>query len=201
MSKEVENVTTPVGDLEWIFITGKGKKDQQGNDRFVASVVLDKDSVLCKEFINDIDSFWDTNKPKKVKEAKSRGYRHLQDEENNDTGRISFNFWTGTTFQDGQAKEIKVFNAKGAEVALGTKKIGNGSRGRIKGAMGIYDTGPGACGVTLYLNGIQLTKFIEFTGGVSFDEVEDGDEDFEGFDEDGMNAINSDTSEESVPRL
>lgn len=200
MSKEVENITTPVGDLEWLFITGKGKKDQQGNDRFVASVVLDKDSVFCKDLISDIDAFWEANKPKKVKEPKSRGYRELQDEEGNDTGRISFNFWTGTVFQDGQVKEIKVFNSKGAEVSLGSKKIGNGSRGRIKGAMGIYDTGPGACGVTLYLNGIQLTKFVEFTGGVSFDEVEDGDEDFESFDQDGMDAINTNDGE-PLPRL
>ena len=203
MSKEAENVTSPVGDLEWLFITGKGKKDQNDNDRFVASVVLDKDNILCKDFISDIEIFWETNKPKKVKTPKSLGFRELEDEENNPTGRISFNFWTGTVFPDGQAKIVKVFNAKGAEVALGNKKIGNGSRGRIKGAMGIYDNGPGAVGVTLYLNGIQLTKFVEFTGGVSFDEVEDGDEDFEGFNEDGMDAINTSIQpdSESVPRL
>ena len=198
---EVLNVTTPVGDLEWLFITGKGKKDQNDNDRFVASVVFDSDNSLAKELVSDINIFWETNKPKKAKEPKSLGFRELTDDEGNKTGRISFNFWTGTVFPDGSAKIVKVFNAKGAEVALGNKKIGNGSRGRIKGAMGVYDNGPGAIGVTLYLNGIQLTKFIEFTGGVSFDEVEDGDEDFEGFDEDGMHAISEDQEGESVPRL
>lgn len=200
MSKVVENITTPVGDLEWIFITGKGKKDPNDKDRFVASVVLDKDSVLCKELISDIETFWADNKPKKANKPKSLGFRELEDEEDNPTGRISFNFWTGIVFQDGTRKVVQVFNAKGAEVALGSKRIGNGSRGRIKGAMGIYDTGPGAVGVTLYLNGIQLTKFVEFIGGVTFDKVDDGDEDFEGFD-DEMLPTQDDTEGESVPRL
>ena len=189
-------------DLEWIFITGNGKKDLQGNDRFVASLVLPSDSEDCIKFTAAIDAFWEENKPKGAK-IKSLGYKALEDENNELTGRTSINFWTGTAFPTGDAKVIKVFNAKGAEVSLGSKKIGNGSRGRIKGAMAIYDNGPAARGVTLYLNGIQLTKFVEFTGGVSFDEVDDGEDGFEGFDEDGMDAIADTESDNPTaqPRL
>ena len=196
--------TSPLGDLEWIFITGKGKKDLSGNDRFVASLVLNHDTDQCKELIETIEEFWNENKPKKAKDAKSTGFKILEDEKGEPTGRVSFNFWTGIVFPDGSPKVVKVFNAKGAEVALGEKKIGNGSRGRIKGAMGIYDNGPAAKGVTLYLNGIQLTKFVPFTGGVSFDAVEDEDGDgFEGIDDDEhMNAVDdTEGNSEAKPRL
>ena len=197
---EVENVQTPVGDLEWVFITGRGKKDLNDNDRFVASVVLPSDSPECEAFIAKINDFWDENKPKGAK-IKSLGYKVLEDENNEPTGRTSFNFWTGITFPTGDPKVVKVFTAKGAEVALGTKKIGNGSRGRIKGAMAIYDNGPAARGVTLYLNGLQLTKFVEFTGGVDFDEVDDGDDAFEGFDN-GMDALETESENPTAqPRL
>lgn len=197
---EAQNVQTPVGDLEWVFITGKGKKDLNDNDRFVASLVVPTDSDECIAFKEQIEEYWAENKPKGAK-LKSLGFKELEDENGKTTGRTSFNFWTGIVFPTGDPKKVKVFNAKGAEVSLGDKKIGNGSKGRIKGAMGIYDNGPAARGVTLYLNGIQLTKFVPFEGGVSFDEVEDaGDDAFEGF-EDGMDALPEETNPEAQPRL
>jgi len=197
-----ENIQSPVGDLEWVFITGKGKKDLNDNDRFVASVVLDEDSDACKAFMEKIENFWEENKPKGSKDPKSLGFKILEDDEGNSTGRVSFNFWTGTVFPDGSAKVVKTFNAKGAEVSLGNKKIGNGSRGRIGGAMGIYDNGKAARGVTLYLNSIQLSKFKEFTGGDNFDAIdEDEDDAFEGVDD--MGAIPDESSAETPvkPRL
>ena len=198
----VENITSPVGELQWIFITGKGKKDLQGNDRFVASLVLPTDSDECKAFTGEINDFWEENKPKGGK-VKSLGFKETEDENGKPTGFTSFNFWTGTQYPDESDKVVKTFTAKGAEVTLGSKKIGNGSRGRIKGAMAIYDQGVAARGVTLYLNGIQLTKFIEFKGGVDFDAVEDEDGGtFEGFDdEDSMNAVTESENPAPQPRL
>ena len=199
----VENVQTPVGTLEWVFITGKGKKDLQDNDRFVAAVVFPTDSDECKILEEQIKEFWEENKPKGAK-LKSLGITALKDENDALTGRTSFNFWTGTEFPDGSAKIIKVFTAKGNEVSLGSKKIGNGSRGRIKGAMGIYDQGPAARGVTLYLNGIQLSKFIPFDGGVDFDEMEGEEDGFDGFEDDGMGALAPESESENPapqPRL
>ena len=181
---------TPVGELQWIFITGKGKKDLNGNDRFVASVVVDSTSESGKAMIAQIDTYWEDNKPKGTKKCKSLGYKMLVDENDEETGMVSFNFWTGITFPDGSAKVIKTFNAKGAEVSLGSKKIGNGSRGKVGGAMAVYDNGVAARGVTLYLNSIQLSKFVEFTGSDSYDELEDEDgEGFTGVDDDGMEAM------------
>ena len=198
---ETQVIQTPVGDLEWIFITGQGKKDPKGNSRFTASVVYNTKSQQCKDAIALIKAFWDENKPGQAKKPKSLGYRELEDEAGNKTGRTSFNFWTGITFQDGTDKKVQVFNAKGAEVSLGSKRVGNGSVGRIKGAMGIYKVKEmNDWGVTLYLNGVQLQKFVEFTGGVAFDEMDDaGEDDFLGFD-DGMDGL-EDTTPEAVPNL
>ena len=55
---EAQNVQSPIGDLEWVFITGNGKKDPQGNDRFVASLVLPTDSDECTAFKAEIDTYW-----------------------------------------------------------------------------------------------------------------------------------------------
>jgi len=194
---------TQVGELQWVFITGKGKKDLNDNDRFVASVVMDADTAKAEKMIADIDAFWAENKPKDVKKAKSLGYKMLVDEEENETGKVSFNFWTGITYPDGSAKVIKTFNAKGAEVSLGSKKIGNGSRGVIGGAMAIYANGKAASGVTLYLNSIQLAKFVEFTGTDSFDALDEDEADFDGVDDDGMGALTEEeqSSDTPPPRL
>ena len=101
------------------------------------------------------------------------------------TGNTVFQFKTGTKFKDGAPKIIKTFNSKGAEVALGDKKIGNGSRGRIQGSMGIYEvkSKQGAtmgAGVTLYLDGIQISKFVQWVGGPQFDAIEGEEDTFEG---------------------
>ena len=199
---EALNFVTPVGDLEWIFITGTGKKDLNDNDRFTADVVLDSDSDECKLLISQIEEYWEENKPKNAKSAKSLGFKPRLDPEGNETGRTAFTFWTGTIYPDtGDPKIIKVFNAKGAEVSLGDKKIGNGSRGRINGAMKDYENGPNK-GVTLFLNGIQLTKFVPFTGGVSFDAIDSDDEDaFEGFDDMEMPPVAETENPEAKPRL
>lgn len=169
-----QKFVTPIGDLAWIFITGKGKKDLQDNDRFVASVEFKEDSAEHKQVAAMLDKFWEENKPKGAK-MKSNGLHQVKDKEGNLTGRISLSFWTGTTYPDGTAKVIKLFNAKGAEVSIGSKKIGNGSRGAISGVMAIYDNGPAARGVTLYLNAIQLTKFVEYNDDAGFATVADED--------------------------
>lgn len=196
-----ENIITPVGELNWVFITGQGKKDLNGNDRFCAEVHYHKDSEEFKQIEASIEAFWKENKPKNAK-LKSNGIRIVQkkgeDGESEETDMRSVAFWTGITFQDGKTKIVKTYNSKGSEVALGNKSIGNGSRGCISGAMDIYDQGVAARGVTLYLNAIQITKFVEYTQDAGFGDT--GEEDgFEGFAEesDGFTA----QSEEAKPRL
>jgi hypothetical protein len=186
---EAVKLVTPVGELAWVFITDQGKKDLNGNDRFVASVSFHKDSAEFKEVEAKIDAFWAANKPKGSK-LKSNGIKVVQtktDQKDSDgepvyedTDMRSVNFWTGITYPNGKPKVIKIHNAKGSEISLGDKKIGNGSMGAISGAMGLYDQGVAARGVTLYLNAIQLKKFVEFTGGDAGFENNSEEGDFEG---------------------
>lgn len=188
-------IESPVGGLEWVIISGEGKEDLSSNMKYQASLVLPPETAEALKA--DMDAFWEANRPKHISTPKSMGFiphRVPTGEEDDDgnklyeeTGNTSFLFKTGTTYKDGKEKVIPVFNAKGSEVSLGDKKIGNGSRGRIKGAMAIYHvkakTGGKVlqAGVTLYLNGVQLSKFVEYTGGTNFDAIEDEGADFEGF--------------------
>lgn len=208
---ETQKINTPVGDLEWVFIDGEGKEDLQGNQKYSVTVVLDPKQVddkttaaqgkAAQAFLDSIDAFWAQFKPKSVSNPKSTGtYPHTVDsgekDENGDriyteTGKVQVVLKTGIAYTDGSPKVIKVFNAKGAEVNLMNKKIGNGSRGRVGGVMAIYELrNPKGkimdAGITFYLNSVQLSKFVEFTGGDNFDELEDEDGDgFEGVGEMG----------------
>lgn len=203
-------VESPVGDFEWVIVTGQGKlntlkkPDAAGNKHYEyqATLLLSADDEDCILFQEEIMQYWEDTRPKKFAKAspKSCGFKPHKiktdkiDPETEEViweedGLIAFTFKTNTTYGDGKDKVITIFNAKGREVQLGDRKIGQGSRGRIKGVIKGYEQ-PKEAGVSLYLNGIQLSKFVPFVGGTSFDELEDGDEDgFEGFDEDGQEAL------------
>lgn len=212
MSKRiVKTINTPKGELAWVFITGEGKEDLNGNPRYSASVYFPKDSKEFAKYQADVMAFWEENKPKSAKKPKSIGIylevvelnpqegeaprttvvsitQPYDKDEYKETGRVAVQAWTGTKNRDGSAKRLKVANAKGAEVSLGSKIIGNGSEGRLATAMQVYENGPNV-GVSLYLNGVQLTKFVEMSSGVTFEADDDVDEDsFTGFD-DSMEAF------------
>lgn len=182
-------IDSPVGDLEWVHISGEGKPDLQGNPKYQVDVVVAPE--VAEPFKAMVNEYWEENKPKGAKEPKSLGiYPHtVKDEEASkeegenvykETGNTVIRFKTGTTYQSGDQKIIKVFNSKGNEVSLQGKKVGNGSRGRVNGVMAIYNFNAGARGVTFYLNALQLSKFVEYTGGANFDTIEEEDGGFEG---------------------
>jgi hypothetical protein len=188
-------VESPIGPLEWVTITGQGKLNKLAKKyQYTATVVLDAE--VAQPFIDEIDEFFKTHRVKKFakKAPQSLGYRDHKvatGEKDADTGetiyeetgKIAFTFKTDTTFKDGNPKKIKVFNAKGAEVDLGARMIGNDSRGRLKGVIRYYETEV-EHGVSLYLNAVQLSKFVPYVGGVQMDEVVDDDGDgFEGFED------------------
>lgn len=215
-----EVLQTPVSDLEWVIISGEGKENTlNGNMEYQASLVLDPDNNEShKTFVNNIDAFWKANKPTKYKqdEPKSNGlYPHKvptgeKDEDGDniyeETGKLVLATKTKTTFKDGNQKVIKVFNAKGAEISLGDKKIANGSRGRLKVVMSIYEQKDKkgnvlAAGVSFYLNGVQLSKFVEYEGA-GFDALEDEDGDgFEGVGDMGGITDDEASSTTEKPRL
>lgn len=202
---------SPVGELEWVITDGEGKEDLKGDMKYQASLVLEGEKA--EGIKKEVQEFWETNKPKGIKEPKSLGYYNHKvstgekDEDDSfiyeETGKTVMVFKTGTTYADGNPKVIPVFNAKGVEVDLKGKKIGNGSRGRVKGAMAIYTVEAKGkvidAGVTFYLDAVQLAKFVEYQGGPNFDEMpEDEEGDFEGIDSDGMDALDEkqDSAEE-----
>lgn len=190
MSLPSVQIDSPIGELEWVIIDGEGKPDLNGNPKYQADVVVSAE--VGEAFIERVMEFWEENKPKGAKAPKSIGvYDHTVKDEDASreagenvyvpTGNKVIRFKTNPFYASGDPKIVKVFNSKGNEVSLMGKKIGNGSRGRINGVMGIYDNSTAARGVTFYLNGIQLSKFVPYTGGVSFSEMEDEEGDgFEG---------------------
>lgn len=202
-------IDSPVGELEWVVIDGEGKPDLQNVPKYQCDVVLEPEQA--EPFVEMVKAFWEENKPKGAKDAKSLGiYPHtVKDEEASkeagenvykETGKTVVRFKTNTTYQSGDPKVIKIFNAKGNEVSLHGKKIGNGSRGRVNGVMGIYNINKATCGVTFYLNAIQLSKFVEFTGGASFDEIEEEEGGFEGV-EGQPSAIEDEADAPARPKL
>jgi len=173
---ELKKIMTPVGELLWVYHSGEGKEDLSGRWQYVATLALEGEAA--EDLKMQINNFWAENKPKKHnKPPKSLGFKPETDADGNETGRTLFIFKTSTTFPNGEKKVINIYNAKGNKIALGDKKIGNGSTGRISGYMGIYES-PGGVGVTLYLNSIQLKKFIEYNIGDNFDDISESEEDF-----------------------
>ena len=206
MANAIEKIKSTKGLLEWVTISGEGKENLSGKMKYQANVVIDpQNNEADAALIAKIDRFWEENKPKGFKrKAKSMGYYYhdavkdadgepTYDEDGNKVfdkeGRVHLTFSTDTTFPSGDTKVVKVYNAKANVISLGDKSIGNGSEGYIAGAMGIYKAEKGGkiidAGVTLYLNGIQLTKFVEFTGA---------DDGFEA-DEDGFMGVDADENE------
>lgn len=172
-----KKIETARGSLEWVVITGEGKPNMSGKLQYLASLVLEGEAAEALKA--EIDAFWAENKPAKFSKApKSLGYYEHKaptgevDEDGKKiyapTGKTLFTFKTGTEYTDGKPKVIKVYNSKGNLVQLGDTKIGNGSIGRVKGAMGIYlNSQPKTnvvidAGVTLYLDSIMLLKLEQY---------------------------------------
>ena len=200
-------IDSPIGNLEWVHIDGEGKPDLQGVPKFSVDVVLSPEQA--EPFKAMVNEYWEQNKPKGAKEAKSLGvYPHTVKDEAaskeagetvyKETGNTVVRFKTGTAYQSGDSKVVKIFNSKGHEVSLQGKKIGNGSRGRVNGVMAIYNINKATCGVTFYLNAIQLSKLVEYAG-VAFKPMDDDEGDFEGVDG-GMGGIADEETTER-PRL
>lgn len=200
-----EKTVTPKSDLVWIKITGEGEENMSGKMQYLASIVLDpQNDEIHKAYIAKIDAFWEANRPAEKRKAKSLGYylndpllnkagEKQYDEDDklikDPDGKVLVTFKTGTTYPDGKKKVIKIYNSKNKIVSLGDAIIGNGSVGCLSGAMGMYVNKNNKtkkitdAGVTIYLDAIQLIKFVEYTGGDAGFASEE-EEGFEGVDED-----------------
>lgn len=159
-------ITTPVGELRWVFIQEGGKDTSMEKDgskmQKVATIVFDADSEKAATLRDSITKAWnDAVKALNLKPTTKCGSDGSRfDEENNE---ISFQFKTGATLPNGKEVNIPVYNARGEKIDLGDKLIGNGSRGVIYGEAAYYKFGT-KHGITLYLKALQLTHLEEYTG-------------------------------------
>lgn len=184
---KTQKFTSPKGELSWVQITGKGKRNYNDDgDIYCATLTLTRDTA--RPLIDELLTYWKDNKPSDVDKPKSLGLYAMQKDEDGDDKMKSLSLkaliddsWKGDTINllvstnvvmpDGKKTKIQVYNAKGNKIELGDILIGNGSIGCISGAYGLYIAKKTA-GVTIYLNAIQLIELIEYEGGAGFSEQE-----------------------------
>ena len=179
------NFKTPVQELEWVQITGKGKvkmnKDINSEDpkdfNYVATSVYPNEAAMKKDKAI-FDKFWKENRPSGVTAQSYKMFKPemkpvlgedgqpIEDEEGaivkEPTGKWLLQAKTIIQWPDGKQNKVKVLRANGNPLDLGDKQIGNGSVGVIHGTIGI-NAFAGNEGLAFYLNAIQLKKFVEYT--------------------------------------
>lgn len=170
---DLVKISTPKGKLMWVNITGQGKLNYNEDGReYVASVVLS--NKAAKPLLDAIQAEYDSEH-QKGKKLKSMGYKTCdEDGKTDEEGDFcTFRFKTGTTFKDGNAKKIAVYNSNAQPTSLGDVRVGNGSEGAISGMMRYYINGK-EDGMSLWLNAVQIAKLEEYSEDAGFESV-DGD--------------------------
>ncbi|MAF24376.1 hypothetical protein CL634_02140 [bacterium] len=225
-------MTTPICEFEWVTISGDGKDDLNDVPHYWITCVFDPDRVdkentsekRAKEhaaFLELLEDFWEEEKPAGSKYEIKGGIKDHKvktdelDEEGDpvyeSTGKKLIVVKTRTVIENkkkgtSNPKVIKVFNAKGTEIDLGSTLIGNGSRGRVGLALTTFINKKGSTiissGLSFYLNTVQLAKLVAYTGqsmdAIDDDELEE-DEQFEGAGE--MGGIEDESDSAEVPRI
>lgn len=207
-SETAVSFNLPKGKLHFVVINGQPYENSAGKEKWRASVLLEEEQA--RPVIEKIDAFW-AEHGFKCKEP-LLGYRPYTEHKGNFDedgeklyepveGVWEFYAATGATWPDGSVREVIIKNSKNRIVSIGDRKIGNGSEGRLSVTMDKYGPfGKGANatgGVALYLQGIQLTKFVEYVSGPEFEEEDDGFDDFE---DDGCN-FEEETTTTAKPRI
>lgn len=186
MATEKTKIETPKGELVYVNVTGQGKLDYDGKFyEYTAGVKLGKKDA--KKLYDEICEYFEENKPSWFKgDEPSNKIKRKQDD-----GEFLFQFKTKKSFEDekGNVRDttIHIVNAKNKEVKLPEGEgIGNGSFGRINGTMSIHsDKKKGTAGVSLWLSGVKILKYVKYVADAGFSEDDDGDfEDFGGADGD-----------------
>ena len=177
-----QTISTEIGELEYVRVTDEGFEDLSGKFKFTANLVVPSNSPI----ISEIDKFWKKFKPDNYKrKPRSLGYyphRVRTDERDEDgefiweeTDKVFLRFKTNTTYPGGSPKRIKIYDAYANEAKIPDNVIiGNGSIGKISGAMGIYINKPDA-GVSLYLDAIQIIKLVKYQPLHGFTEVKNSE--------------------------
>ena len=95
MAKHFEAVVTPLGEFEWVFITGMGKENfNKDGYEYTTDVILEGE--LAEQFKADILAYFHDEFGARAK-PKTTGFK------DEDDGRTRFTFKTKTTKRDGTA--------------------------------------------------------------------------------------------------
>jgi len=189
---------TPLAPLRYLTTAGQGKmkydptnkldKNDPASYEYTATAILTK---AQKDVIEPIlKNFWNENKPAGITKQK---YTLLKEEmettnekdEDGDAIKKATGFWllqakTNAVWPSGDKNTIKIMRGNGSPLNLGEKRIGDESVGVLHGEIAINAFG-GNEGLLFYLNGVQLRKFVEYTGGTI--ETEDLEGEDEGMDD------------------
>jgi len=180
MAEDIKaKITSPIGDLVYVNITGTGKLDYDGKFyEYTAGIKLDKKSA--KTMYSDICDFFEEHKPAWFKgDEPSNKIKRKQED-----GTFLYQFKTHVEFEDknGNAKQCKVgvVNSSNKYVELPDGEgIGNGSVGRISGMMTIHSDKRGkTAGVSLWLGNVQLLEYVKYVPDTGFDEADGEFKDF-----------------------
>ncbi len=225
MAKDYLTFATPLGTLEWVTITGTGKKkydptnkydDSPENFQYSANLIMNK--AEADKVVAELLKFWREYKPAGatkqtydlVKEVMvpvldAAGKPTLDEDGAKITkpnGTWMMTAKTGVLGWKGKPTIVETFRpnldkyGKLVPLNLGNKEIGNGSTGVIHGKIGINAFG-GNEGLMFYLNGIQLLKFVERTDSEEIHGADLGDGDLGDLDE--IEGLDEDVQTEDGP--
>ena len=177
-------VTSPKGELKYVVVNGEGKLNYDGDAReFTASIVLPKKKA--KEFYAEICDYFNDNKSNgcDVDEPMNKIMRKTEE------GDYMFSFSTKCEFEndEGEVRKSVIGLANKDNVAQKLPDgvgIGNGSIGRIGGSIKYYKR-KNKEGVSLFLNNIQILKFVKYVPDNGFEVDEEGE--FESFGDPSFN--------------
>ena len=216
MAKAIKlNFKTPLLPLSWVNITGQGKlkmnKEDNGdsaNYNYTATVTYPTEESMKKDKAL-FDKFWRENKPagctkqsyamfkpEMEPDLDANGKEQFDEDDaliKKATGRWLLSAKTITHWpKDNKQNIVKVLRANGNPLQLGDKVIGEGSVGVLHASLGINGYS-GNEGLALYLDAVQLKKFVEYTGGSEVDADDLGED--EGLDDLDMDVADVSTTD------
>lgn len=193
MKKPKLIITTPVGELEWVDVQGRGScfgKEYKAEDaKFTASIILTKEVFEApmkdgESFKHKLDTFHKEH-GKKGDPCYRPYVKRIYDEdgsgdyEEEETDSVVIRAKTNVFYSNSDKPvKITVTDKSGAPYPPNhfvETRIGNGSKGRLAISVCPYDFS-GNKGTTAYLSGVQLAHHVKYTAGAKFDQIE-GDTD------------------------
>lgn len=213
----------PKGELAWVFVTGDGRENYN-RDGYVYTASIIWDEETGNKVIKQITEFYKSVKVEKKSQQGTLGFTFgvrigdndetfvksddIAEMESDDTdfektGRVQMQFQTNREF-NGKRTVVPIYNSKAKRVDLpeGTS-IGNGSMGSLQVTI-MHGTNERKQFLSRYLNGVQVTKLVEYTGANDFEAEDDDDDGWTGEEDSGFtdyseSSGSEDDSDDEIP--